>query len=67
MRDFVNLVWRVLGKVASPTVMKVDGEPADEYWIGSDAIRWLAADRTRRLRDRSTQNYYRPRPTGGAD
>jgi hypothetical protein len=63
MLDFANVVWQVLGKVANPRLVTLDGEPVPEYWAGSDAIYWLAADASRRMRDRSTETYYLPRST----
>jgi hypothetical protein len=64
MLGFVELVWCVLAKVARPGVATLDGETADEYWVGTDCLRWLRADPTRKLRDRSTSNYYLPKPMG---
>jgi|ERR1700694_21015 len=61
MLKFANLVWQVLGKVAGPGLITLEGEPAAEYWAGSDAMKWLAANPRRRLRDRSTETYYLPR------
>ncbi len=63
MLRFANLVWRVLRKVASPSLVTFDGAPAPEYWAGPDAMKWVAAEPGRRLRDRSTETYFFPQST----
>jgi len=68
MKSFVADIWKVLKKMTSHPIVAVNpdtGEvlrdPVPEYRAGDHAITWAASASDHYLRDRSTQNFFRPK------
>lgn len=68
MRRFAADVWKTIQRLTCPVVTatpetgEVGRSKVTDYRVGLHAIKWLAADDGRLLRDRSTDCYYVPSP-----
>lgn len=65
--DFINSLWRILrqcGTTSLRCINPVTGETINPsvrgYLLGPDAAAWCSVEAGRRLKDRSTENYYAP-------
>jgi hypothetical protein len=68
MRAFISDVWKALEAVTTkglmavhPTTGEVIREHVPEYRVGFHAANWVTKSPSHRLRDRSTQVFFRPR------
>lgn len=67
MRGFVRDIWKVVLENTVGNINAVDAESGEilrtnvqEYRAGHYAIEWIRQDYKRKLKDRSTENFYEP-------